>query len=559
MPEPQSIEATSKQKIGMRTSEQEVFARMRQEVLNRRPVLAVIQDKRGHEPLIDYPKSYPMTGDDQASARRAEFTKVFRDEVARLLGSTIADAATRHLERTNFVSTADHHGPFWHHDKLTVNFLRALQYAEQTDAEDSFIVALSCANISFDNAMLRRGLVFHSFAGVIPEEIELPLFPRSARPCPVVYYRGYGAENLKKALARITDSAKGGLLSPEVAERLTEVLNRVYGTPEALGAATFSDQVTISNFHLWKEFFPKAMRMPRMLQLEQEGVIIQLLRKHHMNRESVIGRMLFDPEVWPAVERHFNGILCGFDLEQRIGTFLFWGIPPGQRYRQQLWRNGDRLETADGSWGVALNPEAIQKAFDEKQLIPGSLLNLIVLTFYYGIKILGGSSQVFYLDEMKRAYLALTDELNDATSWSIAESVITDEMGADMYAVFLETPNGSFIQPTGLDLIAYGDDGWWKRFAESSRKLTVRQTLDLAMHEDYRFLFAGKEHTPELASFSINQAIDVLGVGDALQPCVSLVRQEPAGGAAAPVGQQTVPAGAGVNFDQLVPVARDIV
>lgn len=509
-------------------SEKDTFERMRREVMNRRPVLEEIQTNNGDRRLCDYPKTFTYEPDPAVHARREELYAVFHSEVARLLGPTVADDATRHFRKTNVASTADHHGPLWHHDKLTMTFLRAMAYAGRVDSESSYVISLACANISFDNAMLRRGLVFHSFATPQPTMLTLPLIPNTSRSRPVVYHRGFSAQDLERTMERLATVSADGQVPPAVTAKVADVLRRVYGTPDVLAAATFSDQITITNYHLWNEFFPKHAQMPKLVHLEQEGMVRELLMKHHLHRNTIIGKMLFEPTAWPLVEKLFDGTLCGFDLAKRVGTMFFWALPSGEHYRQQLWRNGDRLQTADGSWSVALTPDAIREALERKELIPSTLVILVMLAFYYGIMTLGGSSQVFYLGEMQRAFVQFAEALGDTESRTIAQSIRTDVMGGDLYTVYAKTLNGSYVQPTGLDLIAYDDGSWWDRFTATCESLTVRQAIDLSMHEDYRFIFAGHEHTPELAAFSLAQTIDVLGLREKIRPCISFDQHQPA-------------------------------
>ena len=69
-----------------------------------------------------------------------------------------------------------------------------------------------------------------------------------------------------------------------------------------------------------------------------------------------------------------------------------------------LWIKGDELVSPDKHVRIQLNPLSITQGLKEGTLLPSTALCYSILSFYYGLTLGGGFSQIQYLGEMKKAY-----------------------------------------------------------------------------------------------------------------------------------------------------------
>ncbi len=497
------------------------FQRLKEKVLEKKPVLREILAKRGAKNLFEYAKLYiDVNLNPPIRKRQDEFIETFEHEVAKRLGQDIAKSAGNQLRHYYFVSTADHHGPICHPFFINSNLLTAAPHFEKSDPYLKNVIVLACGNVSLNNSSFPRGLLFNTFYNGRIETRRLSFFPAGDRLCPVYNFRGFSSSDIKKVQCFLRDMVKDGTVHYEEAEKINSLLNDVYARPEIFEAVNFSDQVTKTNAVLWKKFFGYcSARPPNLIYLEQETLVNELLINHHIHAHTIITHFLFDTDYDSMIAHYFEGITGAFSREDKSGTYLFWGLPQGAKYRIQLWKEGRYLVSADGSYRFELTPENLQKALQTKELVPSMMLCYTVLSFYYGLKCLGGFSQVNYLTLMKNAYIKMQVDLGNYRSIEVCARAQTKEMGGDFTISFLGGPNGEMVPATGLDLILYGDQKTWPCVVEQSKLITLEEGVNPLMPEFYRIVYPESEREAELMSVTAEDITKLTNLDKKIRAC----------------------------------------
>ncbi len=503
---------------------EENFSRLKEKVLEKRPVLREILHKRGTKKLYDYAKDYiDVNLNPPIKKRQDEFLHTFRKEVASRLGEEVAQSAVLQLEKHYFVSTADHHGPLCHPFFITSNLLTAAPYVESEDPFFNNVIVLACANVSLNNSSFPRGLLFHSHHEGKIQLNRLPFFPAADRLCPVFNYRAYTTDDINRAKNSLYSMVKKGEITSREVEIIQTLLDEIYLKPDHINSPNFSDQITKTNFDLWKRFFHSSKIVPpNLVYLEQESLVGRLLIDHHLYSDTSIHHILFDPSYHSHITLYFEGIQGAFSQEQQWGTYFFWALPKGQKYRLQLWKDGNFLVSSDRSYRLELTPDNVKKALENKEIIPNMKLCYMILAFYYGLKCLGGFSQINYLTFMKNAYIKMQADQGNYRSIEVCARAQTKEMGGDYTLAFLKGSNGEVLPASGLDLILYGHENTWKIFVEGSKEITLDEAVSTLLPEFYRILYAETEREADLAAISTDAIIKLLQLDKKIKPCAAI-------------------------------------
>ena len=503
----------------------EKFEKLVEKVLEKRPVLREIIAKRGKKNLYDYAKDYINVNlNPPIKKRQDELIGTFSAEVERLFGKQIAEEAAHQLAAHYYVSTADHHGPLTHPFFMNSNLLTAAPFFEHSDPLLKNVIVLACGSISLNNSSWPRGLLFNSYAKGKIQTQKLSFFPAKDRLCPVFNYRSFTAEDLARTKSGLKDMVKSGDVQQEEADKIDALLDEIYLRPDVLKLENFSDQITTTNFYLWKKFFGQKYvdEAPNLIYLEQESLVAKLITQYHLYADTIINHLLFDPDYDELVDAHFEGIQGAFDRKENYGTYLFWALPKEGKYRTQMWKEGNKLVTDDGSYSIELKPEIIQKALETKEIIPSMMLSYIVLAFYYGLKCLGGFSQVNYLTFLKNAYIKMNVDRGNYRSIEVCARSQTKEMGGDFTLAFIEGPNGELVPSTGLDLILYGTDQTWPGLIAQSKTISLEEGIFTLMPEFYRILYTEAERDPELLSLTSEDITKLLKLDKKVKACTKI-------------------------------------
>ncbi|MBI2038193.1 MAG: hypothetical protein HYT15_04725 [Candidatus Magasanikbacteria bacterium] len=510
----------------MRDTEEKLskdFIRLKEKVFEKTPILKEIISEKGGKSLFEHALQYKNV---QLSPlvleRQQELIHTISERVKNLLGDKIANSVAKQLEKYYVVSTADHHGPICHPFFLNANLISATPYAEAADSVWQHIIVLSCANVSLNNSSFPRGLIFHSDIGGYRKLRRLSFFPAKDRAASVYGFRPYTKTDLDKVKKELFAEVKNGEVRQEIEDKIFEVIDGVYDKELPLAARDFTEQITQTNVNLWQRFFSPADKAPSLIYVDQESVAGDLLINFHLGKGTVIERIILDPVFEPLLSKYFNGIRGAFSAEHHNGTYLFWGLPEGQRYRKQMWRKGNELVSEDGKFRIPIHVQAIAEKLQNGELVPSMLLTFMLFSFYYGLKCMGGFYQPSYLTLMKEAYIKMMEEIRDDKNKEVCEKTETKTICGDISLAFLGDKNGSLHQATGLDLILYGDKNTQPRLVELSKNITLGEALDSMMPLFYEVLYSQPEREFDLRNITTDQIASIIGLHKKIKPCVEM-------------------------------------
>ena len=212
----------------------------------------------------------------------------------------------------------------------------------------------------------------------------------------------------------------------------------------------------------------------------------------------------------------------GFSVAEKKGSYLFWALPAGSKYRQQLWLHGKELQTADASFRVPLEAEAIVEKLQTGELIPTMLVTFWLLSFYYGLKCTGGFLQPNYLTAMKSGYMQMLKELGLMAEMEVVSAVDTKTMGGDFALAFLADKNKKLQPATGLDLLLYGDSNSWPTFQALAKKISLEESVTMMLSLFYEVLYHENERVTDLAGVTTSQILQLTGLDKKITSCASM-------------------------------------
>lgn len=493
--------------------------KLKKAVLEKRPILAEIIRKCGHKTLFDYAKDYLAVNlNPNIKLRQKEFIQTLHKIVKARLGQEVADSVAKQLKKYYVISTIDHLGPITHPWFLNTNLLIAAPYIECMDPELHNVLAIACSNVSLNNTSFPRGLLFSSCINGEVKTHRLSFLPSNSHACSAYGFRPFTEQDIEKMHKLLREKVSAKEVNQREADIIHKLLDEIYNQPNVLACKTYAEQITITNFALWKKFFPKKMEAnPNLIYIEQETLVVELLMDHHLFEDTVINHILFDPKYDEALTKYFDGVLYAFTQSENKGTYLFWGLSEDKNYRIQLWRKGNFLESSDGTFKIELTPESIKNALEQKKIVPSIMLIFMVISFYYGLKCLGGFSQIDYLTAMKNAYIKMHADKGNYRSIELCARAQTKET-VDFSVAFMQAPNGNLIQANGLDLILYGDKKHWSGLNEELKEITVEEALNPGMPDFYRFIYTSGEGDPDLMTITPEQVTQITGLDKKINP-----------------------------------------
>lgn len=499
------------------------FNSLKQKVLEKRPVLKQLLKKKGGKNILEYSNQYiDINFNPTIPRRQNELLEVIGSTVEERFGKGKANSVVNQLKKYYFVSTADHTGPINHPFFLNSNLLIAASMLNHNDPALKNIIVLSCARISVDNSSFPRGLFFHNYQNEKLETHRLAFFSGNLRP-PLIYnVRPYCKADLEKIYLELEVKLKKNEITNNQCQKLISTFKEVYDRPEFLNLPTYTEQISKTNFLLWKKFFPDSdTKLPDLIYLELEDIVAKLITKYHLTQDTIVNHILFDPEYEPYINTYFENIFGSFSRKESSGTYLFWALPPGARYNLQLWREGSFLVSKDRSYKIELTPEAIKEALIKKELIPGLLLDFMVVSFYYGLKCLGGFNQINYLTMMKNNYIKMNVDLENYRSIEICARAQTKELCDGPTIAYLGY-NGEqqLTLASGLDLILYQDKNSWKTLIDLAKNITLEEALNPLLPEIYKISYDQKEWEENLTSITEKEITNLTGLNKKIKPCI---------------------------------------
>lgn len=415
---------------------------------------------------------------------RDDLIKAVYRYVAPLLGESIAQRASRDLDISPVVLTANHHGVDYFSHSLQGSLIFSI-YAKSGGASTSTVPIFSCGNVPLDNATYPRGLLFynatHAALGAMPKK--LPVFPNRLRRCLVSAAPAFDESMIERAEKRIDKMVSDKEVSSSLAGFMHEILQKDYGAGSVTDLPNYSQQSVVLNNRIWKRFFSNADSTSDMIYLELEKIVSILLESDLSNPQSLGWCLMFDPALREHLLEELDGDRACWRREKLVqrlridsldeiqkktldscGTLFFWGINNAGRriplYLETGSSSGDILRGLDDKgkiWEIPYTPASIISALQENRLIPSLFTCYLTISFARGIACAGGYFQAEYLPAMQQGVvtaLQKTPGYHDAAH--LVAKVPTDSYLSGMLTVMTRIKDGGLIPAGPLEIIAGG-------------------------------------------------------------------------------------------------------
>lgn len=479
----------------------EIFEIFKQAVFSSRPNIANLYFEHREKNFFDYSKSHIRENRNKViRLRKKELGDVVYEHVRKTLGSVIAESVVKQLKTNDSISSVQHFSPLSHPDTLNAVLENSLPYFDSNRPDLKNVIVAACAGVSFNNTKFPRGHLFHTSNNGKLNLNQFTLLGHTVDARPVIHHEPYNSEGIKESKNNILALLRNGEINNQVFQKLNQFIEPIYNSPHPLSKNDYVDQITITNYWIFKNLFQKYNKFrPNLVFLAQEKLVLELLLANHISQKTTIHNFLFNPDFHEQIDKYFDGITGSFYNDKKLGTYLFWGIPKNSKYRIQLFRNGNKIESLDKTYSIELEPEKIKSAIERNELIPSVMLTFIVLAMYYGLFLGGGYEQTYYLTQTKNAYEKVAQEMNDTESLAALDGLVTRNLVIPRpLLAYLDGNDDSRIPATGLDMFIYGDYGEnWGKIVSASKKAKLGQLIERTLPSIYR------EYTKDSENYEI--------------------------------------------------------
>ncbi|MFA6992598.1 MAG: hypothetical protein WC269_04990 [Candidatus Gracilibacteria bacterium] len=506
-----------------------LLERLKGAIWVRRPILGEIMLRRGQKPLYAYSQDFfDINPSPLLDQRKGELIDIVYNLLNERLGTHVAEGVKDQLEKLPLVSTADHHGPLNHPFFVNSNIITTLPYFETADRDIKYLVNFSFSSISSNNSSFPRGILFHGGEYGIGELIRIPVLPDKLKMSVVYKLRAFNKEDMNKAISEIDKNTRVGRILNGRGEKVKKFLKTFFANEEVLEAKDLCTQITKINFDMWPHLFHpektskeeisvkrKSKKIPDLIYLEIETIVKELLIKHHLfNIESLIHRMLFHKDSQRLVHRYFDKMPGAFSIQDGWGTYMFWAVDD-KMHRVRLQLDKGKLHSRENTISIKWDAESLKKALEEKLIFPNMSLCYLMISLYYGMKCLGGFSQVNDLTLTKDAWKKYLVSIGEFTEAEALNPVQTKELGGDgMVLAYLKTPEGVLVPAMAIDMILEKHDTSYKKYVELSKKLILHNTMAPMLPEIYNVLYSSYERDPQLAGIKADEIVNAKGFYD---------------------------------------------
>ncbi len=520
--------------------------RLRNCVVERKPGLDGVLRQSGIQSVYDYVRGYVAKQVPVISqSRQNQLVSAVAKETERLLGPAMAKSVETQLTKYYSASTMDHSGPLYHPWALNFDLVSSIVALEHPDPALQNVITLAFSNVSLNNFAFPRGIAFHALnaKGELKQH-RLSFFPSKLSTYPVFNLPAYTFADVARMKESLQTSMRTGEIDKAGAAAAERMLDDIYATSDVLACATYTDQIAKVNAALWKRVNARhaGRKAVNLVYLEQEAIVANILVDHHLHADTLISKLILDQSAVTMAMSYFDRLPEAFSVWEKRGTYLFWGLPKGAKRRVQLWKRGNELVSDDGSFKVALTADAIAAGLKSRELIPGTMISLLTMSFYHGLTSFGGLGQVCYLPLMHAAYLKLTRDLKDRESERVAVGLNAQLFGGEMMLTFLEGTKNDAVLATAADLVLYANDHMLNRVAWCARNVTLDESLDFAFPLEYPITYRGTERDPQFMAMTVADVISIAYTSHRFRPAVSLrPKAEPRFGSLLDRVQQAMP------------------
>lgn len=473
-----------------------LFEEFQNSIFNSRPDIKEFIANFGSRSFFDYSKSHIRENRNPIiKTRKKELHDVIYTETRNLLGSKIAQSVIRQLKGNDSVSTIQHTVPLGHPYILSATFQSALPYLGATHPNLQNVIVMANSLASFNNYSFPKADLLHLFNKDKLESQQFSFFGQTSEASPTIFHDPFTTNEIEEITKKILQLRQNGKITKENLANLLELLNDIYSNPHVLSQKNYCDQLTVLNYYLFNKLLKGYNdHIPNLVFLSQEQITLQLIAKYHLNKETLLGKLILNPKYHKTFIDNFDGLNGAFNSKKGTGTHLFWAMPKGAKYRERLELYKGCLKSQDSSYQLTLDPEAVHKAILNNELIPSTSLVFIALSFYYGLFLGGGLAQVNNLGALKNAYISFLASLKETTEISAMDQIITSNMLVSRPTMLYMQKSEIRIPLTGMDLIIYSKDKLnWDQVIKSAKTVTLEDILS-RIYPFYYSQFSGDEN-----------------------------------------------------------------
>lgn len=456
------------------------FQALEDEIFASRNDIKEVVETYGQKSFYEYTKSHVRENRNPIiKTRKPELHKAIYEDILPLLGSKIAASVVKQLKGNDSVSTIQHGVPLGHPYILSACFQNALPYFGAQHPNLQNVLVMSNSLSSFNNYSSPKADALHVLGARPPEVQQFNLFGQSHEALSPMFHEPYAEVSLEELKKRAQQMRQNGQISKAHLQKLNNLIDHVFSSPHVLSQPFYTDQLTIIAYSMWQIVMKGYSKyVPNLVFLSQESVTLRLLVNNHMHTNTVLGKLLFDPQIHALYTKHFDSLNGAFNSQKNTGTFLFWYLSPESGHREQLYVENGILKSAQSSWSIQLQPESLKKAIEAHQLIPTTSLVFITLAFYYGLFLGGGLAQVANITALKTAYEKLLQEAGLGEEEKALEGLIISNMILSR-PTFLYMNDGELRVPaSGLDIAVYSDGkSAWDQVIESTKHVSMGEII----------------------------------------------------------------------------------
>ncbi len=356
-----------------------------------RTIFADIYRSDGLKKLSEYAREIYT----QPTASDARIIHAVAQVTEKILGTNVSNTVRASLQKNNYVSTVDHHGPLSHAAFFQPHLLRMVL---DTEKEIPATIVLSCASVSLDNHTFPRGFYFFNDYG---ERVRLPFFSLHDRHVSV-----YGQRPFTQ-----TDATRN-MISREQRTEIYDVLGEVLQNSELYMFENYRSQISFMNHKVMKKIYPEG---GDFVSLAIEDVVRELFCSGYLEEDLFVASILFNPRIRTRFLQETNGIQTSHDFARKDTTVFFWGQREGIRVPLRV--TGEYLTNDTKGIQIHLDVQSIQDALRDELIFPNLALCLIVLSSR-GMNLGGGFFQVDYLPSLiEHAKKVIADCGLDEIQW----------------------------------------------------------------------------------------------------------------------------------------------
>lgn len=411
-------------------------------ILDRRPLLRSILNQYGNTSIFEATNLLLDKGKRNSKLYNPDFIKLVKLTFPNLDEDYLAKL-DRCLQRNPLVSTADHQCPINHPVYINSNIQLSLYTKSFSLNKEPYIIPpiLSFSSLPLNNTAYIRGLLMASPEG----EKRFAFFGSAMRHNALPTVKSLYFDKRTIDLWMKTNSSH---FTNFELHFISSFLNQMSMDTQINESKNYSEQISILNKWLWKNFFPKYRMEFLPIDLLSESFFEHFLVK---NPKLPLYKFLFTLSTTKILEL-FDGIYGCWNIKTGEGTFFFWGIDENNRLISLNLKNNQLISNKETFTPINWNPTSIISAWKDKKIIPSLLTNYLIIAGHYGLFCSGAFNQIGYLEPMMKQYSLGLKTLGLLSESERIGQMVFDGIHSFLYFLFGVTKEKA-IPLCGLNMI----------------------------------------------------------------------------------------------------------